>query len=158
MNLHYKNGYLWYDLKPKIMNIQGLAPLSATHNDIRITDITTNEDNFTLSSGGTIREIDRNLNFIITIFVNIEINETGKNILLETEHKYEVKLGERNIKFTSESDFWDMASLMQVSISHARIFLMQQLNKHSIEKKLLRLDPLQNIYEQVKNGYFALWN
>jgi len=70
----------------------------------------------------------------------------------------EVKLGERNIKFTTENDFWDMAMIILASISHARVILMQEAEKNQLQTKLLRLDPLQNIYEQVKSGYFALWN
>jgi len=140
------------------MNIKGIAPVSITHKPIRIIDADTDLGNFTLQVAGTIKEIDHHFNFTITFVVSIEIYIHDKRISFEAESRYEVKLGERNVKFTSDNDFWDVASLIQVSISHARVLLMQELITHNIQLDLLRIDSLPDIYQKIKEGYFSLWN
>jgi len=69
------------------MKIQSLAPLSIIHTTIKITEYTSNKAIFTLTASGNIREIDTNLNFVITIFVDVEICEKGKKIFIQTENK-----------------------------------------------------------------------
>lgn len=140
------------------MNIIKAKPLTPSHKGITFETKKSARYTLTLSVSGKIREIDDNLTFISTIFITPEIWLTDRSVILETEHQFQLVLGERNIKFANEHDYWNVADMIQASISQARIFLMQEADKHQLKLELLPFQPIQSIYKLVKEGNYSLWN
>ena len=140
------------------MNIKGVYPMIPTHSQLSIGDKSESKNYTNLNFTGNIKQTNNDLQFVITMNIDIDLVVDKQIRHIKTVHQFEVMLGEHNIKFTSDNDYWDVASLVQISIAQARVFLLQELQRLQLPILLIPIDPLQRIYQFVKEGNYSLWN
>lgn len=140
------------------MNIIGVKPMIPTHSGLTIQGTTTGANHSHLKFQSTIKQITDDLHFIITMNIDIDVAVNKQTGTLNTVHQFEAVLAEHNIKFTSDKDYWDMASFIQIAIAQTRVFLMQELQRLNLQILLIPIDPLGRTYQLIKEGNYAMWN
>lgn len=140
------------------MDIKNLRPLPAINKGIVFGIGKSAKYDISLDCSSNIEQITDDLHFIIYVYITPKILLPDKSVSLETQHLFEAILGSQDIKLKTENDFWTMADIFQVSVSQARVFLMQESDKHSLKLDLLPMQPVSTYYQQIKDGHFSLWN
>ncbi|MGN8070537.1 hypothetical protein [Mucilaginibacter sp. 22184] len=140
------------------MNVISLEPLIPTSKNIAIINGIPSQQQINLVCNGDIKQIDEQLNFLITVNITIEIPEPHRLLRLETQHTFKIKLSTKDVSIKTENDVWVMTDLTVVSMAQARLLLMQAYQKNSIQSKVLPIEPIGKVFHQIKEGHFALWN
>ena len=139
------------------MKIEKLMPMPAIVGQVTIAPKISMQQSLKIDYSGDIKQVDTN-KFIISIIINLSAYSKDRFLFMPTTHQFEVALEEVDIKLKGDRDYWAMADIVQMSIAQARILLMQEMQKRAMPVKLIPFEPIQAIYEKVKNGYFSLWN
>jgi len=95
---------------------------------------------------------------ILIVYVDIYLYDKGQLYTIATIHKFSCQMTETNIIKFKEDDYIGMTNTIQAAISQALLILMQKAGTLKLQLEPLPLPLFANIYKDVKEGVYSLWN